>query len=143
MEIFDILDSKSQEQVRRFSMAMGCIIMVLALLGFWTGIDFLKEDVYKGYFNPSRHVIVEQDPDTGEIYIWKDAIGNVYTPDNRDVKLFPYGVMILILVIMLTATSAYNLMKEHYVMMVFLQQQLGKLPERELQRISKPVEERN
>lgn len=123
MELFDLLTKGDQGRVKRYCATVGYFIAVLALLGFLVGMRFLEEDVFKNYFNPARHIIVEQDPDTEEIYVWKDALENVYSPDNLDVKLFPYGVMILLLVLILVSTNGYNLFKQQYVIGLYLRRQ--------------------
>ncbi|MBE3589121.1 MAG: hypothetical protein IMW93_11395, partial [Thermoanaerobacteraceae bacterium] len=92
------------------------------------GTDFLKEAVFKHYFNPSRHMVVDQDPVTGEIYAWKDVLGNVYTQDDPQVRMFPFGVTLLILVVGLVGVGAYNVLCQHYLMMLILQGQLASLP---------------
>lgn len=120
MELRDLLTVHETEKLRRFSTGAGLLVMVLAVFIFWAGVDFLKENVFKHYFNPTRHIIVEQDPDTGEIYMWKDAVGNVYTPDDPHVKYFPYGVTLLILLLMGMSMAAYTLLIEHYTMLLLL-----------------------
>jgi len=124
MEAINMLTDDERENVRKFNLTIGFTIMLLSVLIFWAGINFLKEDVYKGYFNPTRHRIIEQDMDTGEILVWKDALGNVYTPEDRDVRLFPYGVMILILLLMGTSAGAYTVLTEHYLLMLVLKDRL-------------------
>lgn len=123
MELFDLLTKEDRDRVKRYCITVGYFIGLLTLLGFLVGMRFLEEDVFKNYFNPARHIIVEQDPDTGEIYVWKDALGNVYSPDNPDVKLFPYGVMILLLVLILASINCYNLFKQQYVISLYLRRQ--------------------
>jgi hypothetical protein len=120
MELRDLLTAHETEKLRRFGTGAGLLVLVLAVFVFWAGVDFLKENVFKHYFNPTRHMIVEQDPDTGEIYMWKDAVGNVYTPDDPHVKYFPYGVTLLILLLMGVSMAAHNLLLEHYAMLLLL-----------------------
>lgn len=124
METLEMLTDEEQEKVRKFNLAISIVIMFLSILMFWAGVDFLKEDVYKHYFNPTRHQIVEQDMDTGEILVWKDALGNVYTPEDHDVRLFPYGVMVLILLLMGISTGVYTIITEHYMLMLVLKDRL-------------------
>lgn len=119
-ETDDVLSLNEQQKMRKFSWRAALIITFLALLGFFAGIGFLKESALKHNFNPSRHIIVEQDPDTLEIYAWKDAVGNVYTPDDIHVKLFPYAVTVLVLIIMGISLGTYHLLKEHYLAMLLL-----------------------
>jgi hypothetical protein len=126
-EVDDVLSLKEQQKMRRFCWRAALVITLLALIGFFAGIEFLKESVLKHNFNPSRHIIVEQDPDTLEIYRWKDALGKVYTPDDIHVKLFPYTVTALILIIMGIALGTYHLLKEHYLAMLLINR-LGSPP---------------
>lgn len=120
MEIEQLLSAKERRQLEKLKTVTAVIIVLLAFLTFWAGTYFLKENVFRHYFNPTRHIIVEQDPLTGEIYAWKDALNYVYTPEDRDVKLFPYGVACLVLTEMLIGILAYKLITEHYVMMLML-----------------------
>jgi len=83
-----------------------------------------KEDVFKNYFNPTRHAIIDQDPLTGEITMWKDSLGNIYTPENTQVKLFPYGIASLILIILFIAVCSFNLLIEHQLIMIALKRSL-------------------
>ncbi|MQL51324.1 hypothetical protein GFC01_03410 [Desulfofundulus thermobenzoicus] len=117
-EILQHLSEEDRARVKKFAAGVTVVIALLSVLIFWIGVDFLRESVYKHYFNPSRHVIVEQDPDTMEIYAWKDALGNVYNANDPDVKHFPYGVMVLILLILGGAVQSYNLLVEHYAVML-------------------------
>ncbi|RJQ28112.1 MAG: hypothetical protein C4589_07070 [Peptococcaceae bacterium] len=126
-EADDVLSLKEQQKMRRFCWRTALIITLLALVGFFAGIVFLKESVLKHNFSPSRHVIIEQDPDTLEIYMWKDALGNVYTPNDLHVKLFPYTVTALVLIIMGIAMGAYHILKEHYLAMLLINR-LGSPP---------------
>ncbi|WP_151191935.1 hypothetical protein [Desulfotomaculum copahuensis] len=123
-ELIQHLNEEDKSKLKRFSSGIAIVIVVLSLLGFWTGVDFLRESVYKHYFNPSRHTIVEQDPDTMEIYAWKDAMGNIYTTNDPDVKRFPYGIMCLILIILGVGVQSYNLMVEHYAVMLVVKSRM-------------------
>jgi hypothetical protein len=132
METVDMLTDDELEKVRKFNLTIGIVVMLLSVVIFWAGVNFLKEDVYKGYFNPTRHQIVEQDMDTGEILVWKDVLGNVYTPDDRDVRLFPYGVMVLILLLMGVSAGAYTVLTEHFLLMLVLKDRLSNNPRLQL-----------
>lgn len=122
-ELLQQLNEADRRKLSRFSTAVTVTITILTLLSFWAGVDYLRENVFKHYFNPSRHIIVEQDPDTMEIYTWKDALGNVYDTNDPDVKRFPYGVMFLILLVLGVATQSYSLLVEHYVIMLIVKNQ--------------------
>jgi len=117
-----LLDADKQQKIKKFSASITLVIAVLTLLTFWIGVDFMRESVYKNYFNPTRHVIVEQDQDSGVILAWKDALGNVYTPEDRDVRLFPYGIMFLLLLLMGMAAGAYTILVEHYAILLLMQE---------------------
>lgn len=119
------LGPSGQMRLKQFKTVIAYVILALSLMGLWTGADFLKESVFKHYFNPTRHVIVEQDPVTGEVYAWKDTLGNVFTPDETQVRLFPFGLTILILVVGLVGTGAYNVLCQHYLMLLLLQDKLA------------------
>lgn len=116
-----LLDVGKREKLKKFSASITIVIALLTLLTFWIGVDFMRESVYKNYFNPTRHVIVEQDQDSGTVLAWKDALGHVYTPEDRDVRLFPYGIMFLLLLLMGMAAGAYTLLVEHYAIMLLMQ----------------------
>ncbi|OAT80819.1 hypothetical protein [Desulfotomaculum copahuensis] len=126
-EMEKALEPSMMGRFKQFKTIIAYVILALSLMGLWTGADFLKESVFKHYFNPTRHVIVEQDPVTGEIYAWKDTLGNVYTPDETQVRLFPFGLTILILVVGLVGIGAYNILCQHYLMMLLLQDKLAAL----------------
>jgi len=116
-----LLDAGKLEKLKKFSASITIVIALLTLLTFWIGVDFMRESVYKNYFNPTRHMIVEQDQDSGAVLAWKDALGHVYTPEDRDVRLFPYGIMFLLLLLMGMAAGAYTLLVEHYAIMLLMQ----------------------
>lgn len=116
-----LLDAAKMEKLKKFSASITIVIALLTLLTFWVGVDFMRESVYKNYFNPTRHIIVEQDQDSGSVLAWKDALGHVYTQEDRDVRLFPYGIMFLLLLLMGMAAGAYTLLVEHYAIMLLMQ----------------------
>lgn len=116
-----LLDAGKREKLKKFGASITIVIALLTLLTFWIGVDFMRESVYKNYFNPTRHVIIEQDQDSGAVLAWKDALGHVYTPEDRDVRLFPYGIMFLLLILMGMAAGAYTLLVEHYAIMLLMQ----------------------
>ncbi|MQL51327.1 hypothetical protein GFC01_03425 [Desulfofundulus thermobenzoicus] len=128
MEMETTLSPRDRQKFRHFKTIAAYVMVMLALLILWTGTDFLKEAVFKHYFNPSRHMVVDQDPVTGEIYAWKDVLGNVYTPDDPQVRMFPFGVTLLTLVVGLVGVGAYNILCQHFLMVLILQGQLTSLP---------------
>lgn len=117
-----LLDPEKMGKIKKFSSSITVIIALLTMLTFWIGIDFMRESVYKNYYNPTRHAIVEQDQDSGEILAWKDALGHVYTPEDRDVRLFPYGIMFLLLLLMGVSAGVYTILVEHYAIMLLMQE---------------------
>jgi len=125
-ELIQCLNEEERTKLKRFSAGIAVVVVALALLGFWAGVNFLRENVYKHYFDPSRHTIVEQDPDTMEIYAWKDAMGNIYTANDPDVKHFPYGIMVLLLLILGISVQTYNLLVEHYAVMLVVKSRMLK-----------------
>jgi len=124
MEMERILPVPERRKFRRLKQGVSMIILVLTLLVLWVGLDFLKGSVFKHYFDPARHVVVEEDPVTGEVYAWKDVLGNVYTQDDLQVKLFPYGATCLILIIGGIALGAYQVLCQHLLMILLLQSKL-------------------
>ncbi len=113
-ELIQYLDDENEVKVKRFSNYMAVAMVILALLCFSAGVLFLRDSVFKHYYNPTRHVIVAQDPETMEIFAWKDANGNVYTPADPDVKSFPYGTMFLLLALLILATQGHSLIVKNY-----------------------------
>jgi len=130
MHMETALAPSARTRLKQFKITIAYVILSLSLLALWTGTDFLKESVFKHYFNPTRHVIIEQDPVTGEVYAWKDALGNVFTQDELQVRLFPFGMSLLILVVGLVGVGAYHILCQHYLMMLLLQEKLGASPPR-------------
>ncbi|WP_051276502.1 hypothetical protein [Desulfovirgula thermocuniculi] len=101
-------------KIKRFSRTTAVLVAVFAFLVFWQGVNFLQNHVFKNYFDPSRHTIVEQDPDTMEIYAWKDAAGNIHTPDDPDVKRFPYAITLLLLAVIGISAKSHDLLVRRY-----------------------------
>ncbi|MBF7082962.1 hypothetical protein IT084_08235 [Desulfallas sp. Bu1-1] len=104
----------SKEKLNKFSLALSCGIFVFSILLFWLGLNLLKSEIFPHYYNPSKHVIVKQNPDTKEIYAWKDAEGKVYTQEDAQVKNFTWGITALLLIIMIFGTTVYNLIIKYY-----------------------------
>lgn len=109
-----------QARLYRFKVVAGAVVLLLCVVLFLAGTAFLKESVFKHWFNPSRHVIVEQDPYSYEIYAWRDALGHVYTPEDWQVKLFPYAVTGLVLFLLGFGLTLYSLVVEHYMALLVL-----------------------
>lgn len=117
-EVEEILNTDEKNLLQRFSLQAAILIILLYALFFWTGINFLREDIFKHYFNPSRHLIISQNPNTFEILAWKDALGNVYTAGDIQVRLFPFAVCALGLVEAVVFSGIYYLMKWHYIIIL-------------------------
>ena len=117
-EVEDLLNSEEKERLQRFSLQAVLLLISLYVLSFWAGLDFLRDSVFKHNFNPSRHVIVSMNPDTFEIFAWRDALGNVYTPDDIQVKLFPFAVCLLAAAEAIVFAGIYYLLKGHYAAMI-------------------------
>lgn len=108
-----------KDLLRFFSLQAAILLILLYALFFWAGLYFLREDIFKHYFNPSRHMIVEQNPNTFEIMAWKDALGNIYTPEDIQVKLFPFAIMLLGVMEAAFFAGIYYLLKWHYTARIF------------------------
>lgn len=93
--------NKGQENSGNFNAKLSFAVLVLSVLFFWGGLNFLKTEVFTHYYNPNKHVIVSQNQDTKELYSWKDMKGNVYTPDDSQVANFTWGATGLLLATML------------------------------------------
>ena len=119
-EVEDLLGVEDKELLQRFSLQLVILLIALYVLCFWAGLGFLRDGVFKHYFNPSRHQIVSMNPDTFEILAWKDALGNVYTPDDIQVKLFPFAVCIFAVAEATVFAGIYYLLKGHYAVMILI-----------------------
>lgn len=108
------LNAEQKQRLRQFSNVAVVIVALTALMVFWAGLFVLQHDVFKNYYNPGRHIIVQQDPETLEVYAWKDAANRVFTRDSTAVRLFPYGVMALILLLMGFSSGFYNFLVQSY-----------------------------
>ena len=60
MHMETALAPPARTRLKQFKITIAYVILSLSLLALWTGTDFLKESVFKHYFNPTRHVIIEQ-----------------------------------------------------------------------------------
>ena len=80
----------SKKNLGKISVKLSFAVLVFSVLFFWVGMNFLKSEVFTHYYDPGKHVIVSQNHDTKELYSWKDAKGNVYTPDDSQVANFTW-----------------------------------------------------
>lgn len=108
------LDREKEAKLRQFNVLATIVVAVVTAFVFWTGLYVLQHDVFKDYYNPERHVIVQQDPETLEVYAWRDSAGHVFTRDSATVRLFPYGIMTLLLLLMGFSSWLYNLLIRTY-----------------------------
>jgi len=102
------MTEQSREKLNKFGIWLSVATLIFSITLFWVGMSFLKAEVFPHYFNPQKHQIVQQNPDTKEIYAWKDASGTVYTPEDAQVKNFTWGITALLLFVMLSCTALYN-----------------------------------
>lgn len=114
MQTIDRHDYESRQKLQQYGAVAATIVAVITLLAFWAGLYFLKNEVFKDYYNPARHVIVQQDPETLEVYSWKDSANHVFTRDSASVRLFPYGMMALILLLIGFSYGVYNYLTQFY-----------------------------
>lgn len=126
MKFEQALGEAEREKLQKVNKSVALVVGVMAIMLFWFGINFLKDNVFPNYYNPSRHMIVSQDQDSGIVYSWKDALGNVYTRDDKDVKYFPYGIMALILIEMALCIGTYSILTEHFALAILVK---SKYPE--------------
>lgn len=97
------------EKLNKISIWLSCAFFAASMLLFWLGLDFLKAEVFPHYYNPSKHTIVSQNPDTKEIYQWKDSSENVYNNEDSDVSNFTWGTTVLLLIVMVFGAYGYSL----------------------------------
>lgn len=97
------------QKINRISLWMSCVFFAASILLFWLGLDFLKSEVFTNYYNPQKHTIVSQNPDTKEIYQWKDSSDNIYSNEDRDVSNFTWGTTVLLLFVMIFGAYGYSL----------------------------------
>jgi hypothetical protein len=105
--------SNGNKKINKISVWLSGGFFVLSILLFWLGLGLLKTEVFPHYYNPSRHTIVSQNPDTKEIYQWKDSADNVYNNEDSDVKNFTWGTTVLLLFIMVCGSYGYSLSMNH------------------------------
>ncbi|MFZ5632679.1 MAG: hypothetical protein ACOY40_07500 [Bacillota bacterium] len=106
------------EKLKKISVWVSCVFFALSVLLFWLGLDFLKTGVFPHYYDAKRHTIVQQNPDTGEIYAWKDVTGQIYTPDDSQISNFTWGTTALLLLVMVFGAYGYNATMKHYSKML-------------------------
>ncbi|MBC7106694.1 MAG: hypothetical protein H5T97_12235 [Firmicutes bacterium] len=123
VEIVQLLAEENRRRLERFSGTAGLLLAALGVLLFWGGSVFLRESVFKHWFNPTRHVVVDQDPVTGEIFAWKDSLDHVYTREDPHVRYFPYACTALILLLLGLGVMGHRLLVEHYALILVLVQE--------------------
>lgn len=100
--------SNINKKISKISILLTCGFFALSILLFWLGLGLLKNEVFPHYYNPNKHTIVSQNPDTKEIYEWKDSSDNVYNNEDPDVKNFTWGTTVLLLLIMVVGSYGYS-----------------------------------
>ncbi len=108
------MTAQSKQKLNKFSTGLLCVVFAASMMLFWFGLDFLRADVFTHYYSPGKHVIVNQNPDTQEIYSWKDKEGNIYTPEDAQVKNFTWGTTALLLLVMIFCAAAYSISIKYY-----------------------------
>lgn len=103
------------EAVKRIERRVMVIVTLVTLAAFWAGLYALQHWVFRDYYDPHRHVIVEQDPETLLVYSWKDSEGHVFTRNSPTVRLFPYGIMVLLLALMGMSAKLSSSLKHYYL----------------------------
>lgn len=112
------MTEKSKEKVKYFSALVGCVIFIASILFYYVGVEVLKKDVFPHYYDSKRHIVVSQNPDSKEIYAWKDSNGNIYTQEDAQVKNFTWGITALLLLDMLLMTVLYGTIMNAYCKLV-------------------------
>lgn len=108
------MTAQNKKKLNKVTAWLGVGAFAVSILLFWLGIDFLKAEVFPHYYNAGKHVIVQQNPDTKEIYAWRDAAGRVYTPEDSQVKNFTWGITALLLFVMVVSAASYNVSIKYY-----------------------------
>lgn len=108
------MTAQSKKKLSKVSAWLGAGAFTVSVLLFWLGIDFLKTEVFPHYYNAGKHVIVQQNPDTKEIYAWRDEIGRVFTQEDSQVKNFTWGITVLLLFVMAVCAASYNVSIKYY-----------------------------
>ncbi|SFG70372.1 hypothetical protein SAMN05660649_02427 [Desulfotomaculum arcticum] len=108
------MTEQSRAKLNKFSVWLSVAALIFSIALFWAGMSFLKAEVFPHYFNPQKHQIVKQNPDTKEVYAWQDASGAVYTPEDTQVKNFTWGITALLLFVMLSGMALYNKATKYY-----------------------------
>ncbi|MGO0122908.1 hypothetical protein [Desulfothermobacter acidiphilus] len=106
---------EKEEAVKRIERRVMVIVTVVTLVAFWAGLYLLQHGVFRDYYDPHRHTIVEQDPETMLVYSWKDAEGHVFTRHSPTVRLFSYGIMVLLLGLMGVSAKLSSSLKGYYL----------------------------
>ena len=119
-ELAGYLNEEERQALSRYSSILTTLITLVWVVFFWGGIQYLDERFFEHRFNPTRHVIVEQDPDTYEIRAWRDAFGRVYTPADPHVKYFPLAVSGLVLLLLGAGVGVHQLLVGHYIMLLLI-----------------------
>lgn len=110
---------KRKERLNKVSAWLSCGFFAASILLFWLGLDFLKTEAFPHYYNPQKHAIVQQNPDTKEIYAWKNAAGQVFTTEDKQVKNFTWGTTALLLLVMILGAYGHNSAMSYFIKILF------------------------
>lgn len=120
MHLDQLLSVEERRAAGLYSWRLTWQVFFIAAAVFWIALHYMDEQFFPHRFNPSRHVIVAQNPDTYELYAWKDAFGRVYTPDDPQVRCFPYAACGLLLFVLGLAVGVHYFLVQHYKMLLLL-----------------------
>lgn len=120
LDLDGLLTAGERQDAAGYGSRIAWLITLIGLALFWAGLHYLDERFFPHRFNPSRHVIIEQDPDTYELHAWRDGIGRVYTPADAQVRFFPYAAGGLILFLLMLGVGIHHLLVQHYKMLLLL-----------------------
>ncbi|OAT80812.1 hypothetical protein [Desulfotomaculum copahuensis] len=120
LNLDSLLTTGEKRDAAAYASRLAWLIALTGLLFFWAGLHYMDERFFPHRFNPSRHIIIEQDPDTYELHAWRDSFGRVYTPADAQVRLFPYAAGGLILFILVLGTGIHHLLVQHYKMLLLI-----------------------
>ncbi|MFZ5647656.1 MAG: hypothetical protein ACOY30_08555 [Bacillota bacterium] len=112
------MTEQSRRNIERFQVLLSIFVFTVSILVYWIGINFLRDEVFSHYYNPRKHLVVDQNPDTKEIYAWKDINGKTYTPEDAHVKNFTWGTTLLLLFVMIFAATVFSRAMDYYTRVV-------------------------
>lgn len=124
LHLTDSLNDEELAAIERYKRKVSWLLAALALIAFFMGLQYLDERLFYHRFSISRHVIIEQNPDTYEIYAWRDVFGRVYTPADPHVRYFPFAASALVLFLLGIFLGLYCLLTNNYKMSLLIEKLL-------------------